>query len=838
MRVKLLSSKIILSLATFSRAAFFNLKTSLSYVKDSEPSFLQSGDQRLQPWNSQVESYKSPTINLFPGKSDCIPLANQQQRGEKRIREDTIIESVANGPELRLDLRLGISQPDIVEVDNKLPERKRLRKTSLILEQGLKIPEFISPSLNKDRTQRLQPWSSQVGTSVSPTVNLFPRESDSTPLANQQEYGLKPSAIAEAENQISERKKLRLSSIFTLEHGKKHSDVIFESAHNEPGSHIDLHSDILRPEITKVYNQLSEEKRHCSTSLTLDHKLKLPGISSTSSIKDQKADKHHIYAMHDNFIKGYEKDHLEKVKSSFVTPDKELRKESQLTSPATGENSMVDGRLQEISNTAKIDLSNDFGDKSSNLGNKNQGVVFENWKKVSNNISASNKSSTTSEVDDKLKNQWINTGGSSSKNAPTENSLVLSLLTPPEENFSRAMSLARSLFQEHSQLGSIDFKIFLKNMIDKKNSKTIKKLEIDLDFWGIVLSQASRSHKIIVTKMNKRKLYNREIKNDDFLYVKGKEVVPLSESMKNHQFEKLYLQASAPNSSVNLTLLKQYVYDDHKFNQILALQSLDNYVESFFKRLRNKAFCTDIVLGSIAGLVPSSEKDTEMIKGHKVKAWSQYETRFRLKVLPQYYGCELSLLMLVTEEMGFKMGIRRLKDLKIYTEIKRLGRELKKMPHLQSEPAKKWIHLANKITTAALYKIILLYQIFTPFDSEAIENLKLNQLACSQKLYTAWKEIIQMENPATVIIDHQAELSNINPFLNDAFINQFSSIIKADNYEKFLACGSNYILNFWLKHYYTNIFEFLSSNAQSKTHQGFFTFLSDCTISDFIETYP
>ncbi|CAH7689940.1 hypothetical protein PPACK8108_LOCUS25125 [Phakopsora pachyrhizi] len=716
MKVKLFSLKIIISLATLSRATFFDSKKALLSVKDSEPSFSQSGEQSLQHWNSQVGSSKSPTANLFPRESDYIPQANQQQLGEKRSREGVLLDAFTKDPESRPALHLGLSQ----------------------------------------------------------------------------------SAFPETENQTSEIKKLRLSSLSTPEHGLKHSDIVFESAHNEPGSHNDLSLDLLRSDM---------EKRHSSTSDTLDQGLKNPQFSSTSSSKDREVDNHHIDAAHFDFFKVYEKIHLDKVKSGLVSPDKELRTERWVYSPTTEERSNIDRSLQEgskhasirIENASKSNLFDKAGDKASNEGNENQGAVFKNIKKASDNVSASTKLSSNSEIDDKLKNQWINTGGSSSKDALTKNFPTFTLIIPPEVIYDQA---------------------------------------IDLDAWRDILSQPSRSYNIIAANTHRRKLYNPGLSIDDSLYVKGKEVVPLTERSKSDQFEKLFLDAITPDSSVSLTSLKQYVYDDHKFNEIVTLQSLDNYVESFFKRLRNKAFCTDIVLRSMIGLKSPSEKDTKMIKGHKVKAWSQYKTRFRLKVLPEYYGCEFSLLMLVTEEMGFRMGIRRLKDLKIYKEIKSFGRELKKMPHLQGEPGEKWVHLANKITIAALYKIILLYQIFTPFDSEAIENLKINQLACARKLYTAWKEIMKTENPVTFITDHQVEYSNIDPFLNDAFINQILYFFKDNNYKRFLAYGSNYILNFWLKHRYANVFEFLSWDHKSKLNQGFFTFLNDCIITDFIETYP
>ncbi|KAI8452337.1 hypothetical protein BY996DRAFT_7234224 [Phakopsora pachyrhizi] len=277
---------------------------------------------------------------------------------------------------------------------------------------------------------------------------------------------------------------------------------------------------------------------------------------------------------------------------------------------------------------------------------------------------------------------------------------------------------------------------------------------------------------------------------------------------------------------------------DHEFDQIVALENLDNYVESVFKRIRNRAFRTELIFGSMINLTSNSEKDTKMIRKHKVKAWGQYLTRSRLKVLPPYYGYEITPYMMVTEEIGYQMGIRRLKDLKIYKKIKMHKRRLEKLPNLQCEISKRWVHLANKITITALYKIILLYHIFTPFDSEAIENLKVNYLECAKNLYSAWEVIIRTEYPANFILDYQAKFPNKNPFLKQIFIKRFSSMINARSNKKLLEYGSNYILKFWLTHYYPEKFEFLPWDGKSKSSQGFFTFLNDCTISDFIESYP
>ncbi|CAH7676063.1 hypothetical protein PPACK8108_LOCUS11166 [Phakopsora pachyrhizi] len=721
MRVKLCLFKFVIGLATFSRAGRYDFKTAFLLVNDYEPSFLQSSEQRLQHWNSEVESSNSPAANLFPGESDCIPLVNQQQRGEKRIREDAIIDSDVNDSEFHLDLCLGISQPENIKVDNQLSERKRLRPTIRNFEHGLKPPGV---SFASAINEPAPPLDLHLGLSQAPIAQVDDQLSERKrlrPTSHAFEHGLKPtglnfdSAINEpaplldlhlglsqpenikVDNQVSERKRLR-PTIRNFEHGLKTPGINFDSDTNEPLPLLDLRLGLSQAQIAQVDNQLSKRKRLGPTSLTFDQGLKLPDISSISLVKSQEADNKYVYAMRNFFLQDYEKNYFDNSKGSFVSPYKNMRTGRWIYSPAAEDQSIVDRSLRENSKSvhktnegsaSKSELFRKLQDNSSDAGNENQNIAFASLEKASKTVSGSIERSSSSEIFDKLKNQWVNTGSSSRKNVPKENSPTLSLLSPFEENYSKAMSLAKSLFQKHSQLGSIDFKIFLKSMIDKKNSKTIKRVNVDLDLWRYFLSKASRSYNMIVENIDVRKLYNSEIKNLDILYVKGKEVLPLSESIKSDKFEKFYLDASTPKSSVDLTILKDYVYHDHEFDQIVALENLDNYVESVFKRIRNRAFRTELIFGSMINLTSNSEKDTKMIRKHKVKAWGQYLTRSRLKVLPPYYGYEITPYMMVTEEIGYQMGIRRLKDLKIYKKIKMHKRRLEKLPNLQCEISKR-----------------------------------------------------------------------------------------------------------------------------------------------------
>ncbi|CAH7673880.1 hypothetical protein PPACK8108_LOCUS8781, partial [Phakopsora pachyrhizi] len=649
MRLKLFFLQIILSLVAFSRAGFFNLKKSLLSVEGSEPSFLQGDEQRLLPLSSQVGSSKSPTVKLFPGESDCIPLANQQQRGKKRIREDNIIE-------FRLDPRPGFSQAAIAQVDKQLSGREKLRPASLSLEQGL----------------------------------------------------------------------------------------------------------------------------------------------PTASNKNKKPNNLHINAAHDDFFKGYEKNYFDVVKASLLSSDKDLRAERWISSPTAEDRNIIDGSLREnLKSASKSELFDKLQDNSSNAGDEKQAIAV---KILPNTALTIIESSSTSDIFHTIKDQHITTGASSSKNFPTENSPAFSLPSSSEKDYFRAMSLARSSFKKYSQLGSIDFKIFLKKKIEKINQNGSKK--------------ASRSYKLIVTNINMQKLYNPEIKPQDFLYAKGRETLPLSESIKSDQFEKLYQAAITPKSSVVLILLKQYVYDDHKFNQIIALQSLDNYFESVFKRTRSKKFCSEMVFGSMTGIKSPSEEDSEMINKHKSKVWNQYHTRFRLKVFPQDYQADLTLFKLATQEMGFLMGTIRFKDLKIHKKLKILQRSLKKGLHSQTDSMKEWLYAVNRTSVASLYKIMLLYYIFTPFDSEAIDHLKVNIVLCARELYAALKEILDNKNTTKSILYNQAKLLSKNPFLSEHFLKWFLPVSKAMDIKKLMASGSDLIAKTWLKHICPKKFDFIPWNAR------------------------
>ncbi|CAH7673877.1 hypothetical protein PPACK8108_LOCUS8778 [Phakopsora pachyrhizi] len=148
MRRRLFSFKNILYLAALSQASFFDMKKSLLAVTDCEPSFSQSGEKMILPWDFQAES---SAINLFPQRTDFyITPVNQQQFRKKMIRKYVFNDLAANDLGSRLDLRLDISQSDIVQVDNQLPEGKRLRPTSLTLEHGLKRPDFGSSASSKE----------------------------------------------------------------------------------------------------------------------------------------------------------------------------------------------------------------------------------------------------------------------------------------------------------------------------------------------------------------------------------------------------------------------------------------------------------------------------------------------------------------------------------------------------------------------------------------------------------------------------------------------------------------------------------------------------------------
>ncbi|CAH7676064.1 hypothetical protein PPACK8108_LOCUS11167 [Phakopsora pachyrhizi] len=535
MRRRLFSFKNILYLAALSQASFFDMKKSLLAVTDCEPSFSQSGEKMILPWDFQAES---SAINLFPQRTDYITPVNQQQFRKKMIRKYVFNDLAANDLGSRLDLRLDISQSDIVQVDNQLPEGKRLRPTSLTLEHGLKRPDFGSSASSKELKLEKNDINSR-------TYNFF------------KDYEKITSAPSD--------KKLRTEKWIPDQTPKDHN--IDESLWENSKS------------VSKAYESASESKL-------------------------------------------------------FDKPQ----------------------------------------DKSINVGNEKQPIDSEILEKESKTVIASIERFSTNDIFHAIKDQQINNGASSSKKFPSENSSTLSLPKPFKESYSEAMTLARSLFHDQHQVGLIDFKIFLKNLIHKRKSKKVRKLKNYLNSWLYLLSEPSRSYKIIVANIDIQNLYNSAMKSKDLKYVKNKEIGSFPENIKSDQFERIYKDASTPKRSVDFMLLKQYVYDDHKFDQIIALQNLDNYVESIFRRIRKKNFRSEMVFGSMAGLTSASGEDTKMVREHKVKAWSHYHTRFRLKVLPRDYGRDMSPYTLVTLEMGFQMGTTRLRDLKIYHRYKMLGR--------------------------------------------------------------------------------------------------------------------------------------------------------------------
>ncbi|CAH7673878.1 hypothetical protein PPACK8108_LOCUS8779, partial [Phakopsora pachyrhizi] len=765
----------------------------------------------------------SPTINLFPGESDDIPPANQQQRGEKRIREEVLNDSAPKDLASHLDLRLGFSQPEIVEEDSHLPKRKSFVPTNLSLEHGLDNADITQVENQLKQAKRPRSASFPYKHGPKPPHVTFDSSINEPNTHLDIRLGLSHVEIAQVGNQLSEREKL-LPTSRNFEHGLKPPGVDYASAINEPEPLLDLRLVLSQAPIDQVDNQISKRKRLRPTSLTLDEGLKLPDISSTSSTKIQEANNQQVYPMSIFFLKNYEKKFFDKVKGSLVSPDKELRTERWIPSPidkdlnihrSLRENLKSASKINE-SSASKSGLFDKLQNDSSNGGKGKQTIVFESLEKASKKASAITERTSRSDIFHTIKDKHINTGASSSKKLPTKNSATLALPSPSEKDYFEAMRLARSSFKKNSQLGSIDFKIFLKNMILKEKSGKDQNFEIYLNSWRYILSETSRSYKIISSRKDVRKLFNPAIKSEDLKYVKNKEIVSSSESIDNRQLENIYKDSSTPKRFVDLKLLKQYVYDDHKFDKIIALQTLDNYVESVFRRSRKENFRSELVFGSMADLKSTYQEDTEMIKEHKSKAWSSYHQRFRLKAFPQDYGSETLPYALLTLEMGFQMGIRRLMDLNIYQSYVNYSEGLKKLLHLK--PVKfheKWFHL-----------VILLHQIFTPFDSEAIEKLKLDLLDCSQNMFAAWEKIIGKKLLSQSILGHQAKISKRNPFLEKNFVDWFSNIIKDRNSKRFLNYGPTIILKVWLKHQYPNIFEFLFWNVNARINH------------DFIESYP
>ncbi|KAI8447816.1 hypothetical protein BY996DRAFT_6420540 [Phakopsora pachyrhizi] len=411
---------------------------------------------------------------------------------------------------------------------------------------------------------------------------------------------------------------------------------------------------------------------------------------------------------------------------------------------------------------------------------------------------------------------------------------VVSLEEIDERN--SALVLKELFLKESNLIGTTDFKLFLNRISDKIHTRAFN---IDTNSLETALSRPAKSYESISAELPKCYSLDQE-KYSPSNVIKPKKIPIQSNRNMRITSSPIIAHFNDPDIQINLRTLKSYIYNLHFPHRILSDLSVDNHISMILQEARKEdGVRTDIFLKSLKDFNTAFRTSSVKISDYiKVAVWL-FKHRI-WPVNPSAQEGESKLFSMVIQEISFQMGLQRSKALEIDGKLNQLQKALQESLSLEPEnPTTITLtHLAYKASLIALNQIVLLHRVFTPFDSNVIEKLKGILIIFLKDLYAVWKPIL-LKKPLDGVWDSiGTDYRYINQFYSEKFYNKVLQIVLVDDITGFIIDAPQAIMEIWLIHFNIDRFGFLATRTGHVIKNGFFSFLKDCTISDFIESYP